>query len=151
MPRRHRHKIGSWLVEDEETGTVRYREKIVRRGFDGLLVTKGKQEETRHPQEFVRAGNDPRAVFPVRPQQLTPVPNCGTLYTRVVSANSWSNGFSNGFGSNVLYYILAPPGPFFPFNFGIAKDVVVTARSAEIECTLAVRADNELQSGEQVR
>jgi len=138
MPTRHKHKIGRYLIQDEETGIIQYDDKITRRTFDNLLVIK-RHDEPRHPQEYVKAQTDPHNVKLFRPQQLTPKPNCGTLYTTTITGSD-----------SIDYSILAPPGPFFPFNVGIAKDVIVTARSAEIECTFVVRAENELQSGEPI-
>lgn len=136
MPRRPRFKVGKWLVEDEETGFVYYNDKMVERGYDGIIVRKGKQYETRHPQEFVRAGKDPWGMVFTNPETELAKSNCGTLYTTSITGSD-----------SIEYFILAPEGPFFPFNVGIARDVVVTAKSAEIECTFAVRAENELQSG----
>ena len=65
MPRRNRFRIGDWLVEDEESGKVYYHSQIKER-WDGALVSR-KSWETRQPQEFVEALNDPQALTDIRP------------------------------------------------------------------------------------
>jgi hypothetical protein len=65
MPNRHRHRVGRYLIVDDESGIVAYDDQIVKR-WDGALVRQ-KAYETRHPQEFVRARNDPKALKDVRP------------------------------------------------------------------------------------
>lgn len=69
MPVRRRHKVGDWLVTDDESGIVNYRSEMVRR-WDGLMVRQD-QYETRQPQEFVKAKTDPYAVSPIRPDEFT--------------------------------------------------------------------------------
>lgn len=68
MPIRKKHKVGDWLVEDDESGIVRYRSQMVER-WDGLWV-RHDQYETRQPQEFVKAKTDPKAVSPIRPEKF---------------------------------------------------------------------------------
>lgn len=65
MPSRHRHRVGRYLIVDDESGIVAYDDQIVKR-WDGALVRQ-KAYETRHPQEFVRARNDPKPLKDVRP------------------------------------------------------------------------------------
>jgi hypothetical protein len=65
MPIRRRHKVGDWLVTDDESGIVHYRSEVTER-WDGLYVRRD-QYETRQPQEFVKAKTDPKAVKPIRP------------------------------------------------------------------------------------
>ena len=71
MPVRNRHRIGDHLVTDDRTGHVYYASETVRE-WTGLLVKKG-SEDPRHPQEFVRAMNDPVALTDVRPIQGTDI------------------------------------------------------------------------------
>lgn len=71
--RRNRHKKGDWLVRCDESGIVDYASNM-RRRWDGLWVRK-KGYETRHPQEFVMARNDPKPVPVVRDDVPYPVPN----------------------------------------------------------------------------
>ena len=140
MPVRARFRVGRDLIEDEEIGFIQYDDKIVKREYDGIFVKRGKQDETRHPQEFVRAGNDPRGMLVTNGETVLAEPNCGTLYTYTITGSD-----------SIVYSILAPEGPGFPFDKGISDDgILVSARSAQIECTFAVRADNELQSGDPV-
>lgn len=61
---RNRHKVGSYLMLDDESGLVHYREGMVRI-WDGTWRRKD-QYETRQPQEFVYARNDPRALRHIR-------------------------------------------------------------------------------------
>jgi hypothetical protein len=62
---RNRHRIGDWLAVDDESGLTDYASNMVKR-WDGAFV-RLKAYEERHPQEFVRAKSDPRALFDVRP------------------------------------------------------------------------------------
>jgi hypothetical protein len=55
---------GEHLVRDDESGAVYYASEMVKR-WDGALVHQ-KNDERRHPQEFVRAGTDPKALRDVR-------------------------------------------------------------------------------------
>lgn len=55
---------GEHLVRDDESGAVYYASEMTKR-WDGAVVHK-KNDERRHPQEFVRAGTDPQPVTPVR-------------------------------------------------------------------------------------
>ena len=69
MPIRNTHRVGSHLMVDDESGLVQYRENMVKR-WDGLWVRKD-QFETRQPQEFVQARNDPRPLRHIRPETPT--------------------------------------------------------------------------------
>lgn len=55
-------KRGDWLVRDEESGLVEYASKV-RRDYYGVLT---KDPDHMHPQDFVRARNDP--YVPSSPQ-----------------------------------------------------------------------------------
>jgi hypothetical protein len=79
MPLRHRHRVGRYLIEDEESGIVAYDDQIHKR-WDGALVRR-KAMETRHPQEFVRAKSDPKALKTVRPAQEAPTAAHGPSLT----------------------------------------------------------------------
>lgn len=101
MPVRNRHKIGSYLVRDDESGFVHYREDMVKR-WDGLWVRKD-QFETRQPQEFVRARNDPKALRHIRPEE---------------DAEEPVNSISGTVGDTG---VVTPPGPanhLFPAGIG---------------------------------
>ena len=63
---RNRHKVGSHLMLDDESGFVHYREDM-RRIWDGTYRRKD-QFETRQPQEFVYARNDPKPLRHLRPE-----------------------------------------------------------------------------------
>jgi hypothetical protein len=65
MPIRNAHKVGDYLMTDDESGIVYYASEMVKR-WDGQFVHKS-QNEFRHPQEFVKALNDPRALRDIRP------------------------------------------------------------------------------------
>lgn len=69
---RNRHNVGSYLMQDDESGFTEYRENMVKR-WDGMWVRKD-QFETRQPQEFVQARNDPRPLRHVRPEPLAEPP-----------------------------------------------------------------------------
>lgn len=55
-----RWKSGDWLMEDEESGKVCYAKELVRdyRGF----FTRKKYADQEHPQDFIKALNDPRPL-----------------------------------------------------------------------------------------
>lgn len=78
MPDRHKHRSGRHLVTDEESGIVVYDDQIAKR-WDGALVRR-KAYETRQPQEFVRAKNDPRALKDVRPAQEASAVSLGSPF-----------------------------------------------------------------------
>jgi hypothetical protein len=62
---RRNWKNGDWLVQDEESGVVRYASKITR-DYLGRLITKG-YEDYEHPQNFIKGLNDPKALPFVHP------------------------------------------------------------------------------------
>ena len=72
MPIRNRHKLGDYLMRDDESGEVRYRSQLKKR-WDNVWVQE-KGWETRQPQEFVRAGTDPHTPNAIRPEEDVPVP-----------------------------------------------------------------------------
>ncbi len=68
MPIRNRHRVGHYLVLDDESGFVHYDDEV-RTIWDGT-IRHVKMYEIRQPQEFVYARNDPQALFDVRPEPL---------------------------------------------------------------------------------
>ncbi len=73
---RNRWRRGSYLIVDDESGHTHYSEDIVER-YDGILFRRdGNEDEIRqHPQLYVRALDDPRALSDVRPQVAATAPN----------------------------------------------------------------------------
>ncbi len=69
---RNTHRIGSYLMRDDESGFVEYRENMVKI-WNGTWRHK-KMFETRQPQEFVQARSDPRALRHIRPDIITDKP-----------------------------------------------------------------------------
>ena len=67
MPDRHGHRVGDHLALCDESGIVGYASDMVKR-WDGAFVRQ-KGFETRHPQEFVKAVKDPKALTLVRIRQ----------------------------------------------------------------------------------
>jgi hypothetical protein len=57
MARRRGWKRGDWLVRDEESGFTEYASNM-RRDYYGVLKRKD-QNDYAHPQDFIRAKNDP--------------------------------------------------------------------------------------------
>lgn len=57
---RNRWKKGDWLVIDEESGMTRYASQVMQ-DYRGLYVTQ-KYADYEHPQDYVRALNDPIPV-----------------------------------------------------------------------------------------
>jgi hypothetical protein len=64
MAIRNRHKVGDYLMQDDESGFVHYASEMMEI-WDGTFRHRN-NFETRQPQEFVRAKNDPRALVDVR-------------------------------------------------------------------------------------
>lgn len=62
MARRRGWKPGQWLVRDEESGFIEYGSNV-KRDYYGVLKRKD-QADKRHPQDFVRAGQDPYTQEP---------------------------------------------------------------------------------------
>lgn len=73
MPIRNQHRVGDWLMLDDESGKVHYRSEM-RRIWSGHFRHKS-NFETRQPQEFVRAKNDPKALHDVRPEPAFATPD----------------------------------------------------------------------------
>lgn len=71
MPVRNTHRVGDYLMVDDESGLTHYASEMVQR-WDGLWVHHT-NNESRHPQEFVRARSDPRALRNIRPDQFVAV------------------------------------------------------------------------------
>lgn len=63
--RRRGWKKGEWLVRDEESGFIEYGSKV-RRDYYGVLKRKD-QADYSHPQDFIRAKQDPFTQFPQNP------------------------------------------------------------------------------------
>lgn len=63
MARRRGWKSGDWLVKDEESGFTTYGSKV-EYDYYGVLKLKD-QGDKAHPQDFVRALEDPYPVSPI--------------------------------------------------------------------------------------
>lgn len=107
MAIRNRHKVGSHLMLDDESGFVHYREDM-RRIWDGTFRHK-KNFETRQPQEFVYARDDPKALRHIRPEPVCPVPN---------------NNPSGYIGETNVQTPTSPAGHIFISNIGIGEMVI---------------------------
>lgn len=79
MPIRNKHRVGDYLMRDDESGEIRYRSELVKR-WDGAWVQR-KGWETRQPQEFVTAKRDPYPLRHIRPEQTLALPRVGILAT----------------------------------------------------------------------
>lgn len=104
---RNQHRVGDYLMVDDESGLVMYKSEAVRR-WDGLWVRKD-QYETRHPQEFVHAKADPRSLTVVRPDDVAATPN---------------NNPSGYIGQTTLQTPDSPADHIFQSNVGIGDMVV---------------------------
>lgn len=63
MARRRGFKSGDWLAKDEESGFTTYGSRLAR-DYYGVLKLK-EQGDKVHPQDFVRAKEDPYPVTPI--------------------------------------------------------------------------------------
>ncbi len=67
--RRRGWKRGDWLVRDEESGFTEYASDL-RRDYYGVLKRRN-QADYAHPQDFIKALNDPFIGDPQNPPQYT--------------------------------------------------------------------------------
>lgn len=70
MAIRNTHRVGDYLMVDDESGLTHYASEM-EQIWDGSW-RHCSNTETRHPQEFVRARNDPRPLRNVRPDDFSP-------------------------------------------------------------------------------
>ena len=119
MARRRGWKRGDWLVRDEESGLVEYASNVTR-DFYGVLKRKD-QAARQHPQDFVKAGNDPYINDP----QASPA------YTYDTSAYNVS---AFVYGTNIP----TPRGPAFHLFGIVVPGVSVGVGSWSIGTTFTV-------------
>ncbi len=132
---RNTHRVGDYLMMDGESGIVHYASEMVRR-WDGIMVH-WTNNETRHPQEFVRARNDPKVLRDVWPDGAYPKV-CTVIYDGMnvgeytVEADATSNtSVDIPLGASFHIFdlgIAATAGSSFDENLGM-----------EIGCTWIVR------------
>jgi hypothetical protein len=106
MAFRNTHRVGDWLMLDDESGAVHYRSDM-RKIWDGTWRHKS-MFETRQPQEFIKARNDPRALRHVRPEPV---------FASVQSTVAFKVGNTN-VNTNPSF-----PGSGSIFNFGLTSDL----------------------------
>ena len=106
MPIRNTHRVGRYLMRSDYNGLIYYDDEMVQI-WNGAWVHHT-EYETRNPQEFVQARNDPRAMRHVRPEDLVakPVPAFGCI------------------GNTTVLRPTAPATHLFPF-----LDVILTERN----------------------
>jgi|TARA_R110002020_G_scaffold84472_2_gene209226 hypothetical protein len=103
---RNRHKVGDYLMQDDESGLVYYKSEMVER-WDGLWVH-NTEYESRHPQEFIQARPDPAALRHTRPE-----PPIGRVFlalgifvgdtsTRTITTGPAAHLFIDGIGDMVI-------------------------------------------------
>lgn len=102
---RNRHRVGRYLVLDDESGFVMY-DDDKRTIWDGTIRHR-KNFETRQPQEFVYARNDPRPLRDIRPEPNVTAPD---------------NTVSGSVGETTVPTRPAPGGHLF--KAGIGKMVI---------------------------
>ena len=73
MPIRNTHRVGDYLMRDDESGLIHYASEMVEI-WNGTWRHRD-NAETRQPQEFVVARDDPRALHHVRPDPLVAEPD----------------------------------------------------------------------------
>ena len=104
---RNRHKVGDYLMRDDESGFVEYASDM-RTIWDGT-ERHWKNYETRNPQEFVYARNDPKDLRHIRPEPLVNTPN---------------NHQTGYVGSTTVETAKAPAGHIFKIRVGIGQMVI---------------------------
>jgi len=105
---------------DDESGQVHYRSQM-KRVWDGTWRHE-RNFETRQPQEFIKAKNDPRALREVRSEPV---------FASVVSTVAFKVGNTN-IDTNSSF-----PGSGTIFNFGLTLDVGEGIGVMVIEGTVA--------------
>ena len=120
MAIRNGHRVGDWLMLDDESGAVHYRSEM-RQIWNGTWRHKS-QFETRQPQEFIQARNDPRALQDVR---IEPV------FASVQATVAFKVGNTN-VDTNRNF-----PGSGSIFNFGLTVDVGTGIGVMTISATVA--------------
>jgi len=115
---RNRHRVGDWLVEDDESGDVHYASEMAEI-WDGT-IRHTKMYETRQPQEFIKALGDPYPVKPIRPQTPT---------SARTSADTNFNPFFIG-QSGVPYGGTGPGSQYYAVGIGT---MAVDATAAQID------------------
>ncbi len=61
---RNRHKVGDYLMKDDESGFTEYASNMIEQ-WDG---TYRRDNEPRNPQEFLQARADPEPLSDIRPE-----------------------------------------------------------------------------------
>jgi hypothetical protein len=89
MPIRNRHKVGDWLVADDESGFVHYASETVQL-WDGSRVHKDNYE-TRNPQEFVRPNYKNEAAPFVREPGTDTITSAFSTFVGETSVRSPTN------------------------------------------------------------
>lgn len=116
MPIRNRHRVGDHLFMDEESGVVGYKSQMVAR-WDGVWVRR-RENEPRHPQEFIYAYNDPRALRDIRDESSFAF--CGGSVNTPLKVGA----------TNVKTVLSGPGSKYFDFKIGdmvIGQSFVVRA------------------------
>ncbi len=119
MAFRNTWRVGDYLMHDDESGLVHYKSEMLKI-WDGTW-RHHTNFETRQPQEFVRARNDPKALRHIRPEP--DVAKACSVRPILVGGTSFA----------------APQGPASHlFDPGIGD--------MEVGCTFIVRPDTEATS-----
>jgi hypothetical protein len=91
---RRNFKSGQWLVQDEESGVVRYSSEITR-DYLGRIITK-RFADQEHPQHFVKGLNDPRPLPFMKPFPTTAhICNYESIFIGDTSVTAKRNGASS--------------------------------------------------------
>lgn len=123
MAIRNGHRIGQHLVRDEETDFVHYSDEMVRR-WDGLIVHY-KNNEYRHPQDYVRVKPESRLTGLISPEPLVafttveqqPFIGNTSILTPIGPAShlyGWNGVVPTGIG----FSIIESPNPLLVFEVG---------------------------------
>ncbi len=103
MPVRNAHRVGDYLMVDSESGFVHYRSEMVQI-WDGTWRHRD-NFETRQPQEFIRAKNDPKALKNVQPEPAFAEPSLITPLT-VGQTSALTNKSFAGAGTIFTFGVL---------------------------------------------
>lgn len=103
-------KRGDWLVRDEESGFTEYASKV-RRDYYGVLK-RSEQSDPAHPQDFIRAKNDPFIGQPQNPPAL------------VYNTSAYNLG--EFVGETIIPVPFGPASHLYPPDFGIGAMTIGT-------------------------
>ena len=118
---RNRHRVGTHLVVDEESGFVHYSDDVTMR-WDKVVVARN-NNETRHPQEFIRVPKESTIKGPIVPEPLVAFTTVeqqpfvgGTSVITPIGPASQIFGWAGVILQGIGYSVISSPNPNLVFE-----------------------------------